>query len=59
MDGLKQISISISEKEFKELGSLAESRGLTIEKMGHRAIQAFLHAMRLQKRKVLRRSREK
>lgn len=48
---LERISIQISKSEKEQLQKLAEERGRSLSNMARLAIQAYLYAIRYQKRK--------
>ena len=49
---LEQISIGISSSEKEQLQKLADERGKSLSGMARLAIQAYLYAIRHQKKKV-------
>ena len=49
---LEQISIGISPSEKEQLQKLADERGKSLSGMARLAIQAYLYAIRHQKKKV-------
>lgn len=49
---LEQISIGISSAEKQELQRLADEKDLSVSAIARRAIQAYLFALRIKKKKV-------